>query len=244
MKGRARRKLFTLLWGKGNSGNVSSLAREAMLGFSTTHSELEAMRAAGLAATKRVGTELQYHADAEHPEAALLRRLAQLPVGLARKTRPGDDEVRTWLANTGAPVGVVDRGVMTPPPEKVVAEALALAHRDATVARALPVVLWRLRKQVDVELLRKEAMVRDEKQALGYFMELAGLLGRDRELRRTARSLKDSRRKRPRMFFTGQLGKYELALTRRNTPNTARRWGYLMNMSVESFRSTFDSFAR
>jgi len=33
-------------------------------------------------------------------------------------------------------------------------------------------------------------------------------------------------------------GRYRLAATRRNTPLEARRWGFLMNMGVDSFRST------
>lgn len=127
--------------------------------------------------------------------------------------------------------------------EEVVAEALALSHRDPTVARALPVVLWRLRKRVNVERLMKEAKRRDEKQALGYFMELAGVLGSDAGLKRAAAGLIDKRRTRRRMFFAGQQGPHELALTRRDTPAAASRWGYLMNMSVESFKSTFDAFA-
>ena len=46
------------------------------------------------------------------------------------------------------------------------------------------------------------------------------------------------------MFFTGPHGPRALAVTRRNTPKEALRWGYLMNMGVDSFRSTFDKFAR
>jgi hypothetical protein len=57
-----------------------------------------------------------------------------------------------------------------------------------------------------VRLLR-EATRRDERQALGYFLELAGRLGGEARLVKAAR-------------------------------------GYLMNMGVDSFRSTFDKFAR
>ena len=35
-----------------------------------------------------------------------------------------------------------------------------------------------------------------------------------------------------------------MAMARRYTPQVARRWGYLMNMSVDSFRTLFDKFAR
>ena len=46
------------------------------------------------------------------------------------------------------------------------------------------------------------------------------------------------------MFFTGPHGPRALAATRRNTPKEALRWGYLMNMGLDSFESTFDKFAR
>jgi len=40
-----------------------------------------------------------------------------------------------------------------PPPERVVAEALPLARREPSVARALPVALYRSRKRLDFSLL-------------------------------------------------------------------------------------------
>jgi hypothetical protein len=45
------------------------------------------------------------------------------------------------------------------------------------------------------------------------------------------------------MFFSGPHGHYELAATHRSTPPEALRWGYLMNLGMDSFRSTFDKFA-
>jgi hypothetical protein len=45
------------------------------------------------------------------------------------------------------------------------------------------------------------------------------------------------------MFFAGPHGRYQLAATRRNTPREALRWGYLMNLGMDSFRSTFAKFA-
>ena len=119
MKGRGRRQLFRLLWRNDVRGSVSALARQARLGFSTTHAELERMRAAGVAVAERVGTELVYRSDADHPEAELLRRLAALPDTPARLTRPNDDQVLTWLANVGAPVGSRDQGTPTPTLEQV-----------------------------------------------------------------------------------------------------------------------------
>jgi hypothetical protein len=131
-----------------------------------------------------------------------------------------------------------------PPVEHVFGEALSLSHRDPTVARVFPLVLWRQRDRLDFDRLFDEARRRDEQQALGYFLELAGQLGGEPRLVKAARTLRDRRRKRARMFFAGPHGPRALAATRRNTPQEALRWGYLMNMGVDSFRSTFDKFAR
>jgi hypothetical protein len=108
----------------------------------------------------------------------------------------------------------------------------------------LPLVLWRWRAQLDLDRLLREASRRDERQALGFFLELAGRLGHEPRLVGAARALHDKRRKKARMFFAGPHGPRALATTRQHTPREALHWGYLMNMGVDSFRSTFDKFAR
>jgi hypothetical protein len=131
-----------------------------------------------------------------------------------------------------------------PSVEEAVGEALSLSHRDATVARVLPLVLWRQRDELDFDRLIREATRRDERHALGYFLELAGQLGGESRLVETARALRDRRRKKVRMFFAGPHGARALAATRRNTPKEALEWGYLMNMGLDSFRSIFEKFER
>jgi hypothetical protein len=126
-----------------------------------------------------------------------------------------------------------------PPLEEVLAEALALSHQDATVALVLPLVLWRHRNRLDHGRLVRDATQRDERQALGFFLELAGRLGRDPGLASLAEHLRDQRRTRTRPFFARAQGRMALALARRRTPALALRWGYLMNMDLESFASAF-----
>jgi hypothetical protein len=79
---------------------------------------------------------------------------------------------------------------------------------------------------------------------LGLFLELAGRLGHERTLVQAARRLRADRRRPARHFFEGACGPYAMAAARRNTPRVARRWGYLMNMPVDSFRTLFEKFAR
>lgn len=202
------------------------------------------MRAAGLAGVERVGTKLVYRAQADHPQAELLRELVADEGGPdSRKRARRSERVRGWLANAGAPLGSAELKGPAPPVELVVAEALSLSHRDATVARVLPFVLWRQRSHLDLDRLLREATRRDERQALGCFLELAGQLGAESQLVEAARAMHDKRRKKARMFFAGPHGPRAMAATRRNTPKQALRWGYLMNMGLDSFSSTFEKFA-
>jgi DNA-binding transcriptional ArsR family regulator len=243
VKGRVRRELFRLLWGMGAAGNISDLARRAKVTFSAAHKELEAMRGAGLARAERRGTEMVYRAETEHPYAGLLRQFAKAPAGLqAHERSDHDDDVRGWLAAAGAPLGSPGHKRPSPPLEEALAEGLALSHRDATVARVLPLVLWRQRGRLDLDRLVREASRRDERATLGYFLELAGQFGGDADLVRAARALRDRRRTGTRPFFTGPQGPHAAAVARRNTPKEALRWGYVMNMGLDSFKAMFDKF--
>jgi len=238
---RARRHLLRLLWADKVAGNVSSMSRRAGVSFAAAHRELEAMRTEGLALSERVGAALVYRADPGYREASLVRRL--LKEGAAESApppAPDGERVRSWLAAAGAPL-LVSQRVRDPGPrlEEVLAEGLALSHRDATVARVLPLVLWRHRDLLDHGRLVRAATRRNERQSLGFFLELTGRLGGDPRLASLSESLRDRRRSRARPFFAGRQGRMALALARKKTPTLARQWGYLMNMGMDSFASAF-----
>lgn len=93
------------------------------------------------------------------------------------------------------------------------------------------------------ERLAEAATKLNERSTLGYFLELAGSLGKDRRLVEASKALVDRRRRRPRMFLSGPHGRRELAAAQERTPQVARRWGYLMSAGVDSFKSVFDKFA-
>ena len=242
--GRAKRELFRLVWGENRAGSVSSLARAAKVNFSAAHRELEAMRVAGLVVSERHGAELRYRAATDHPQEDLLGRLAR-----ARQTESSaapklaEDDVRGWLQQLGAPVQTSPAKSRAPALEEALSQALVLSHADPTVARVLPLVLWRQRADLDLKGLAEAATKLNERQTLGYFLELAGSLGKDRRLVEASRSLVDRRRRRPRMFFSGPHGRHALAAAQKRTPRVARRWGYLMTTGVDSFKSLFDKFA-
>jgi len=119
---------------------------------------------------------------------------------------PADPElVQAWLAHLGAPLygSTAVEPADVPRPERVLAEALPLARREAAVARALPVALYRTRKRLDFDLLRRMARERGQGRALGFFLDLSAELSGDRALAREARPLaaEARRRKRASQFF-------------------------------------------
>jgi len=238
---RARRALLEALWRDRMRGSVSALARATHVSFSAAHDELEAMCAAGLATRERQGARLVYRARLDHPDADLLRRLVveRQEESLAELV----DRSAEKLAALGAPFVADARAVHDETMEQTLAEAVSLAHADGQLAKALPYVLWLNRARMDLERLVAEATRRDERLALGLFLELAGMLGHAPALVQASRGLHDRRRRRLRPFFTRATGRYALAAARLGTPRVARRWGYLMNMSLGSMKAVFGKHA-
>ncbi len=239
---RARRQLLRRLWVDRVSGSVSALARMSGVSFAAAHRELEAMKAAGLTVAERDGVATVYRANLPHPQADVLTALLK-----ATPRGHGDSEeqrLRGRLAALGAPLAGPAPRNRRLPAEEVLADGLVLAHHSPTVARVLPVALWRQRDKLDYERLERAATLRDERQALGFYLELTGQLGGDRRLVRRARGLRDRRRTALRPFFSGGRGSFARAAAQEKSPALARRWGFLMNMELDSFTTAFRKHVR
>jgi DNA-binding transcriptional ArsR family regulator len=234
---RARRQLLRRLWADRASGSVSALARASGVSFAAAHRELEAMKAAGLTVAERDGVATVYRANLAHPQADVLTAL--LTAAPPAHGASEEQRLRGRLAALGAPLGGPAQARRHPPPEEVLADGLALAHHSPTVARVLPVAFWRQRDRLDYERLERAATLRDERQALGFYLALTGQLGGDRRLVRRASRLRDRRRTALRPFFSGGRGSFARAAAQERSPGVARRWGFLMNMELESFATTF-----
>ncbi len=234
---RARRHLLRRLWADRVSGSVSALARASGVSFAAAYRELEAMKATGLTVAERDGVATVYRANTAHPQAAVLTALLK-----ATPPAHGDLEeqrLRGRLAAVGAPLGGPAPRNRRLPLEEVLADGLVLAHHSPTVARVLPVAFWRQRDKLDYERLERAATLRDERQALGFYLELTGQLGGARRLVRRATHLRDRRRTALRPFFSGGRRPFARAAAQEKSPALARRWGFLMNMELESFATTF-----
>jgi len=125
-----------------------------------------------------------------------------------------------------------------PPLEEVLAAGLSSAHSDAALAGSLPIVLHR-NPTVNLDELCRLARFRGESQTLGFFLDLTDDLTGQRRFSAKAKTLRDRRVCRMRNVFShdGRFGPFERELAEINSPEVARRWHFLMNMSLESFRS-------
>jgi hypothetical protein len=150
--------------------------------------------------------------------------------------------LRGWLRAAGAPLLEPPISDGMPSLEELVVLGLRLAHEDSAVARALPVLLWRVRHQVDYATLAHLAARMRVKQTLGFYLDLAGDLGGDRALHTHARALRDGRIKRVRDFFVHAQSERMKRLAEANTPRRAREWKFRMNLRMESFAELFAKF--
>jgi hypothetical protein len=208
--------------------------------------ELEQMEPLGLVVLERVGNAKVVRANESSPHGALLRELlADTGRKEPEHAGPAPSRVRAWLASYGAPL-VVDPGERVsrrPPLEQVLAEGLRVADSDAEVARTLPVVLWLSRSTLDLPDLVHRATRLNERRALGFFLELTGVLAVSRAFADVLEELRDRRFSKPTFFFPeAKQGRLAQKAAAENTPAVAKRWSFLMNMPLESFASHFRRF--
>jgi transcriptional regulator with XRE-family HTH domain len=153
---------------------------------------------------------------------------------------PTNDMLKGWLAHYGAALFGPENldPAEVPPPETVLADALKLSRESATVARTLPLVFWETREYLDLGLLRKEGARRGQARTLGFFLDLTSRLSSDLSFERAAKKLQVRTLSRPVQFFQPTTLR-ERKLAELRTPEVARKWGFRMNMEMESFESMF-----
>jgi hypothetical protein len=237
---KVRRRLLSLLWADDVRGSVAELAERAGVAFASVHAELKAMQAAQLVAVRHEAGRDVYFANANHPQADALRALV---VADARRaslpSAPEDDALKAKLVSLGAPLrGFKAAAVREPDLHSTLVEGAVLARKDGTVARSLPLCFWKRRDSLDAKQLAELVVRPEDKHALGFFLELTGVLGGDRRLFGLAEPFRDRRMTSVRDFF--QLGRREVA---RDFP-LAAKWGFAMNMDMDSFRSLFDKYVK
>lgn len=244
---KARRRLLRLLWAEKVKAPVFHLAELGGLNYRSAHKELNRMLCAGLASRSIVGNATVFEADFDHPQADLVRALvADSASGSAkrrvRQAKAEDERTRSWLAACGAPLHANPAEEEPPSLENLVVRSARLARSDVSVARSMPVFVWRHRQDLDFRLLYLEAHQLAEKRTVGFFLALTGILASDSELLDAAEKFRDRRVKKTVDFFVRSHSPSERRLAEARTPTVAKDWLFRMNMTMESFASTFARF--
>lgn len=239
----ARRGLLRTLQAHERGLTVRQLSLRAGVTYSNAHREVDLMKRAGLLHTERVGNAVLCSWKGKSSEARILAPL--LDTRKTSSASPPDEEAFFWnLKRWSAPLSRTGTPGKRLTLEETLAQALALARRDADVARVWPVLLAKNRSEVDIEELEFLARRLGEKKALGFFLSLTGRLLKDPSLARHADRLHDGRVRRMEDFFRARRGKRARALAGERTPDLAREWCFRMNMSLESFEQLFRKFVR
>jgi len=237
---KARRRLLKLLWSEDARGSVSDLSQRAGLGFSHAHGELMEMRQLGLARSVRESGKQVFAANHDHPHADLLRGLANAQP--TATTTAHDDTLRRQLKTLGAPLHVEPLALAGRDVETVLAEGARLARRDPTLARALPLCFWLARDTLQWRHLLDALDNAEEKHVMGFFLDLTAELSGDARFAAWASMFRDRRLRAQREFFW-QPTRRSRELAEERAPAVARKWGFVMNMGLDSFQNTFDKFS-
>lgn len=241
----ARRRLLVALWRDRHEASVRKLAQETELTLQAVQRELRLMTDAGLACMRVDGKAHVYRAHRTHPQASLLEALVSAPVEpappcSAPRAEPSADRVYGWLRHLDVPLMVDEPAEEPPSLEMALAAATRVARGDPQLARVLPWFVHAHRDDLDWDALARAAHEQGERHAVGFLVDVAGCLTGSRRLRRRARELRDRRRHTAHDFFrTAATTPRARALAETRTPPLARRWGFRMNMPLDSFADVF-----
>jgi hypothetical protein len=180
-------------------------------------------------------------------KTAIARKAARTrwskPALVIDAARPSDHgELLSFVANYGARVARLD---VRPNLVDVALRAVEASRRDPSMARMLPVFLWRVRDQIDLAKLAAEAKKRNSAPALGYFLEVTSKLRPWNAVKGTLAKLRQhARPDRPVFFFDKTAANpFEAMVAKERTPAEALRWGLLTGTPTESFATYFRKVA-
>ncbi len=238
---KTRRALLGLFWRDGVSASIKEAAELSGCGFAPTHRELKLLHESGLLKRTAQGNAHVYSANDDHPEAKTLRALLHT-AGVPTRS-PSRKEVLETLAALGAPLDARPQFHHFPI-ERVLAAAVDLSRSQGTVALVLPYVVHRHASTLRFPLLKHWARKLGMTTAAGMFVDLASDLGHNPRLRTEARRFRDGRVSGQHDFFVSDTSPTAREVAKLNTPPTAKRWHFIMNMPLDSMRSVFDKQAR
>lgn len=246
-----RKKLLASLFFEELELSAFDLAHLTGAGYATVREELMRLEKAGVLSSRKEKRAVLYKSCLDAKRRSALKTLLGYQEENPQQDTPLSAEaVKTSLVEHGAPLVETKAAANPSPPaklglEETLVRAAGLAKDDPSVARSLPVVLFRYSDTLDYDRLFLLAKKTHLKQEVGFFLALTAELSKQRKLGVLARKLKDHRVKAVRDFFSNQSSTpLQKKLAEQNTPALAKTWKFRLNMSLATFQSTFDRFAK
>ncbi len=152
------------------------------------------------------------------------------------------EELHSFVANFGARCV---RATTTCQLENVVLRAVSASRKDPSLSRMLPVFLWRVRKNLNLEELTAKAVNKRRAQVLGYYLDLAGKVGSTKAFSKSVKALRPHVRADRPVFLFPETAKhpFEVFATKQDVSDYARKWGLLARMPLEGYKSYFSKVA-
>jgi hypothetical protein len=149
------------------------------------------------------------------------------------------DELLAFVAHFGARVTNASTKCSL---ENVALRAVKASRRDPSLARMLPVFLFRVRHRLDLDKLTSKALTFGCASRLGYFLDVTSQVSSSKVFLTTLKALRShAHADRPVFFFARtQSHPFEAMVALERTPQDARRWGLITGTPLDSFSNYFN----
>ena len=129
--------------------------------------------------------------------------------------------------------------------EDVAIRAVTASRQDPSLARMLPVFLFRVRDSLDLDKLTAKALKAGCAAHLGYFLEVTSKVSSVQTFRASMTNLRQhAHANRPMFFFVRtESHPFEAMIALERTPQDARRWGLITGTPLDSFSTYFNKVA-
>jgi hypothetical protein len=162
--------------------------------------------------------------------------------------KPSEEALLYYLVQFGAPLMREFAEAYPVLDKKTVFEgALELVHQDPTLTRCFPLVVEQNRDFFENrEELRHLSTTPKTTKTLGFFLELTGELAGAQTLLEEAQALYGTVEKASELepfFEKKKMSRRARLVAEETTPQAARKWGFLLNIGMDSFASHFRKFS-
>lgn len=238
LKTERHQKLFKLLWVQELRASVREYSLMSGLPYATTYELLQKLEKMGVVEKTVQGRANLLVVKSSPPEVDLLKKLVN--VGDEKKRFADYEEMDLPLVGNFEDLN----NESAQSKEELLVKSVVLAKRKSSLLRTLPLLVVRLGVDLNVYQLMHWARQFHAERELGFVLELASQLSREKKFAGLARKFHDRRWSKEVAFLENEasLKGFQAKLVEKNTPKLAKKWHLKMNMGLDSFVSHYNKF--